>query len=845
MNEKIVYIIQRYSFALFIVFVWGSCLYLPIPPLVRAFFSLFFIILLPIGIGRIISRGLALLTILLKTDDQIINLIFEWSIGSIFILLYAWLTSLLNRFNLSFMAYSIIIIVILNSITIGKLTPKKSFIPRYKLLSISSNSILKLFLVANAIFVSMTVKAFSPPPLQLMTDGLTETVIFNKIFYNNFFSIYRTTYSSTFFINAKTPFLPLLAAVTSIFTQAQYIFLTWIGTFLMVSLMSIGIYLLAFQLSNEKIVALFASYIGTWIIEFSKPSHVHFLQSSLAAVFLPYFLVVLCRLENQYINGMKKILIIIAISATFLIIHFPLSLFTFISFGFIYIIRVASKRSNYVSLLATIFTFGIVLLICLQKFEYLGTIPLPDFILDQLSTLYGFDTMEYAYHLRSKFNTLDIWYTFPVICLSLLGLVYKALKDLINPIPSINMLSFASWYFIFSLFIFFLPIGKIHRIFPIIHFFIALFAAYLVTRPIKCMKLFINKPIKKSILGILFILIILAPIITYPITSFINTRRFYGNTDGFATTFTSYELSIADQILYDTPVNTLIISEPQTQMFFEAFARIPSLQGLYMNDQSEALVKTAFKVKDDKIIASLLWKAVNETFPMTKYKNLILIVTGRVMRWAESRSRIIYYPFDLNQEDLEYIKNNLINSNYFKLLYSERDLIFVFQVRNPKVLFQNTQSFDFNDPICWNSMSDYSISLEKSDDINATQFLRINGSNLKSGWHPFTLTLPKPVDLETAVGITVKLRINSSYFIGNDRDFSIAIVDEQGKRMWWMSKRSFQIIQGDWQEISLIIWKPDQNEGIDLSKIVQFRFTSRLSNPGYLIVDFSKISTYR
>ena len=784
--------------------------FLPAPQIFKSFIIMPFIVIIPLRIGYTFSIGFKKWFLAIGKFGTAIKLFILWSEGNLIILFLSFLMSVMGVFDLNLLVL-IILIIILLPLVFDFLKIRRLPNIGYAELKCSCTILL---LCLNGVMVAMIFRAFSSFPLQPAFDVLGENVIFNKIFYDNFFSIFRTEYSSNFFFNGKTPLFPLIVAIICRLVDVDYISLMWVFPFLFVPLFAVGNYLFAFELTKDRNLSFVASVISAWICEVSQPTFIHPIQSGLFVALLPLLLLSLLMIYKLSIKTSYKIALVGMLFAFSFVSHYFLGTYLILSLIVMYVILKASQKWKKLPYFFVTLNFFILFFLFSQK---VGFISLNSLEFDPLNLFLGIKSTSYSF--ESKWYLMEKWYTLLIFYLSLGGVIYAGLVSLIhNPREK---LSWATYYFMLNLLLFSLPIASVERIFPIIHIFIAIFTALLLTLPLQALK----TSQLKTIAGVCLILVCLTPIITQPILTYVNNFPFlYEKTDGIVTSFTEYEMSMGKWIQKNTPSDAIIVSEPYVQIALEAFANRPSIEGMYLSGDKADMVKTAIINENDAVSCYLLRQASNTT-----NETLILIITGRVISWATTSHTTFWAPIHMQPEHMKYIEK-FLNSSYFTLLHQIDNQIFAFQVgiSEPPETFKDLTLTTCDETTNW-IPNKYKISLDMYDYKEGNASIKVTGQNL-SNWQTFEYKLNNTIDLTERVYLSLWIKIDANFTLNDRKHLFIGLIDENGNKKWWLNPLSFSITNGQWQHIYLRLRHPDADERADLTKISAIRFSGKFQN---------------
>ena len=794
-----------------------------IPSTIKSIIALPLIIIIPIRIGFFMFNCLKLYS--LNKIISSVRFILYWSLGIIFILFISSLMSLFNYFYLDFL-----ILILLSIMIISSYSNYLEIIKHSENREVFSKLNMIIFLIfINGFIVSIIYRSFSPFPLQPSWDAFTENTVFNKIYYNNFYHLLRTTYSSAILVNAKTPLLPLLASIICKIVNIDYISLCWSLPFLSIPLYSLSIFLLSYKYLGNKYIAFIASIISIWIGEFGLPTFSSPSQSGLTVIFLSLFLYSILYLSSHSsIEFKNKVIYYSILFLCFFSFHYLISLYTFSLLILLYFLKKISERWKFTIYFLSIFSLGIIALIIMQHLEILS---LEKLRLDLLNYIFDIETRYYPFSY--KFDMIDTWYTRYIFYTALLSSIYIIMKRFIyNLNEELNML-WVAYLFLMTVGIFFSPINYAMRLYPLMHPLLSFLSAYFFFIPITEKIITINKKI--MMIGVLFLF--LSPIILLPLTEYVNKHRFMGDTNGIATSFMNYEISMASWIRENTPSDSVIISEPVTQNIFEALANRQSLGGMFVEIDKINEIKNALLLDEDTISTYTLRNISNN-----KKGTVILIISGRVLYWINSKLDKIFHPHDIKPQYMEYIRK-MNNSHNFNLLHQVSNQIFAFELG----LVENLSFEDLLVPNLKNISNwipgNYLISLDMNESIESESSIKIEGKNL-CDWEPVGYEFSYPIDISRYLYLSIWIKIDANFSVEKRNDFFIGLRDNEKNQSWWYNTKSFTLHNGEWEKVILKVNLPDSVSRVNLKEIKRIRFSSKRYNQDLIIyIDNIKLSS--
>lgn len=791
---------------------------LSLPQILLGFLSLPLLIIIPYRVGLAVTFMLEKLHIGFHYSSKLFDVFLQWCLG---VLILFFVTATLSYFSLFDVRWLIVFVFVMVSISIP------SFSSLTKCYSRSDLDPLVYLVLVNGFMVMLILRFYSfPPPFQPGWDIFAEMSMCNKICYNNFFSVNTVDYSATFRFDFKSPVFPLIEGVVSLLLGVDFLTLCWTLPFMMVPLFGVFIYTMTMKMTGNKVASSLAGTFAVWTGDFSRPSQILPQQTAIAVVMIPLVIAIVWQeYKKQEMNTFPKLIVIFA---TIILFHYILGflLLILLLVSLIFLERSNKRPINSLAVIISITSALFAMLI------FQGIINIPTIEWDPLFILTGYK----GYNIKpsESYTRILEGLTPFLLTLTLITLVQQNLRGWLSKTSNKKGIRWAVWVFSGLLLLYALPIANTHRIFPLIQILAALLAAITIETVIKSVK-----PGWTSTIATVLIVILMIPFLSTPILSFIQRAQSKTDIPGNISSFSDYELAMANWLKENTEENTLLISDPTTQLISEALSRRPSLTGMYMDSETANLLKQAIISPSDFISYAL----IREIIPPNNNQQ-ILLISGRTIEWAKRKTNEpIYYPLKMKEQYYAYL--NKFNQSYFFTILNEiQNQIYAIKIHN--VTFEKPDDFIIfsgNETSGWDNPGIYQLTIDKTDFITGNSSIVLSGKNMTPGWHPFWYNIESPIDLTKYNILTICLKVTASYTLDNPNAFAIIIIDADENRNWWRNNISFTLTPGEWQEIKLNILTPDMVEGkLNLAKIAAIRFTNYYEEIGNLTVYIDSIT---
>lgn len=478
---------------------------------------------------------------------------------------------------------------------------------------------------------------------------LTNSILGGKI------NLIPSLLTDTFGFNGySTLFHSLVATSQAFFNMPVLSYWTTISFFhLMIAIFAS--YVLAKEISNNKLIAFIASLITAFAFDSSISYTTLFL---IPQTFTALLFVFLCtQLISEAKNGRTMNPVLIIFSSLFLFInHYIVGLlaaFSYItSYLYIRFSQEIEKRVRVQHLL----TGG--LFICLMGIIFSSSIP--------LGFINSGEAQDYALNLTDKLNIMRQSYGYLLLLLLPLGI-----SSVIFAKKRVEILFLSLLLFLVSIVLMQVPYTV--KFYTLTRFFVDAFLAIGVYTILKRMNAFF-KILSVSILAISLLSIFITNTIAWK--GILRYQDLYVQV--------SDEEIKAAEFLHKTysSSDVFLVSDPATQNILEPLSGINSQGGAYTSKETRKILSEINKEKDTKKISSDLYK-INDKIGPTKGKRLF-ILSGRYFEWQKSLetqkmafSYNVWNPSSLTLSDIKYIDSLLSDSSRFRLLYLNRDVAIV------------------------------------------------------------------------------------------------------------------------------------------------------------------------
>ncbi|MFH1256292.1 MAG: hypothetical protein V1494_03275 [Candidatus Diapherotrites archaeon] len=634
-----------------------------IPELAAAVFVVPTFLIFPYLTGKyilIFARN----TFLKVTKEGIVSEItLFWLFGTSAIFLASFFFSLLGIFNVYYVGI-LLLVIVASSIFINRRFTIISRSTDYDKVAYPKNAILKrnrlvagVSILILGLVKAIYIRSFSAFPLQPALDPFSHMIIITGIELGKF-SIFLSSYSSSFLVNAYLPIYHLLfASVQSLF-GANSISIFWMMPFLMLPLFGIGIFLLSFKVSKNLNLAFLSAVFGLIFIEYGRLTNVWvFLPSTVVMLLAPFYLYVLID------KKITKDSLLLWLVPSLIIISF--SFFTgtilaicglFVLFFNKYYYKSDSKLAAHISILA----------ICIAGFLFIEYLDI--FRLENLLSFSWFNTdptTDYLLNFDSKLEQLNLMFNGIIFLLAFIGAVLSFFSNK----AKIELLGIL---FIFLTFLYFLPASFSMRAGEFLHILVAFFGAYVISKVIK-MDIFVSK--KWSQICLITIVVVFSVIVLVSLSSsYFSMFSSWNYYDDSATSFSYFEKDMGGWLENNTALNTIIVSEPETQNILGGFSNRETIKGPYMSVTEQILLKEAILTGDANRSNYLIKSLVKDG------ESIVVIVSGRVFWWANQNNRFtpVYGPHKFEMFDGF---SKFYDEDYFEFLHDENKEIYAFKLK--------------------------------------------------------------------------------------------------------------------------------------------------------------------
>ncbi len=610
--------IEAVGIALFIFFLLAY--FVEIPAFFLAILSLLWILYVPFVLGKFVLKiPIKQVQMLAKylESGELSTILIYWMIGLIIIVAFVFMVFIFGIHVERFVGPAFLILTVFSQ-----------FIGINKISSHGTHKIFKVIGISCLVGVSfgLYVRSFSPYPLSPSMD------IFTHIF------IIKNVLSSSI-TNAPlvyTPSLDILNALSSSTFGASFLDVFWMGALLLFALFALSVYSLVFWITKSHGYAILATIISLSITEGGFVSNLQFLfpSSFLMAIFPACFYVV-DRVQSKLpVNKVQSILTMIILFAGLILIHLQLGVLACLALIFYLIFNYLAQKSRLITFSIRVATLTIVVVVL---FLYGGLSNIQFRLALYSSTLFE---GTHLYNIPLKLLQLNQWYG-DVILISILGLVVLAI---VNERRAM-VLGFLG---AFILYVYFQQIGAIHRIATLERPLLSLSAASLVILPLlilnrrkrskrsdefsasvhhdakelNILSVIPRHPTKWTFAYILVTILILFPIFLVPYDTYIGeyTKK------GFPfVNMTEEEVKAANWIESNTPLDSLIYSDPFTVLEMRGLAFRMNIAEIGWNATVANLVRTAMVSNSSADAYKNIISNVG--------KNVLIVITPRTSAW--------------------------------------------------------------------------------------------------------------------------------------------------------------------------------------------------------------------
>lgn len=236
---------------------FGSIFYLfQLPEIVKAFFALPSLIILPYLFGRGLLTLINRITTFHEELNGIYRFLYYWFVGFFSLFVIGYVTLLNTR---SILLY-IIIIFVVSGFGFIRRNSGESLRKKLCFLSHDKRILLLVIVVMLSILPVLIAKCYTDFPLPIHTDWTTISGDYK-------FMMKTTQYGliAPFGVDELCS-RNILGAVVSVIFNVDPLSLLWAVPFILTPVIAVGTYLLSYSLSKSAIVALIAGIVSTWLL---------------------------------------------------------------------------------------------------------------------------------------------------------------------------------------------------------------------------------------------------------------------------------------------------------------------------------------------------------------------------------------------------------------------------------------------------------------------------------------------------------------------------------------------------------------------------------------------------
>ncbi len=263
---------------LYILIVGGLCYILNISSMTKAILALPSLLIIPYLIGKISSLFLKKYMDIKFNYDIVSNFIIFWCIGSIALILIAYILNYFWLFDAKIYVVMVIILMIIGIIYGNNHKGLEYFINSYR----NNKSI--LFSSLAGIIAMLFITQFSPYPYAQSADSINHDSFTMDIIKKNFFA------DSPGYLFSLHLIVSIIIQVFNIYNDSYTLW--WASRFIVYPLYAIGLYLFSYQLSKNSALSLFASVFGIFSVS-HMPGPLYFTDfapKTIIMIMFPYFL---------------------------------------------------------------------------------------------------------------------------------------------------------------------------------------------------------------------------------------------------------------------------------------------------------------------------------------------------------------------------------------------------------------------------------------------------------------------------------------------------------------------------------------------------------------------------
>lgn len=655
-----------------------------LPSILRAFFALPLILLIPIATGEIffkmIVRKLRFNTFF---EDMLAKTILYWFMGYTIIFLFATVISFLGFFSISMVVLFVLFLFVISLFhNFTKLSDGKThFIMGHhmKLKELTINDLNYIILTCFSIIVAIFLRRNSPFPLIPGCDSIRASGYILEI-RNGGFRI--DLFNWPHYLTQYPPAFHLLMAIVTHLFSVEPIELFWVKIFLDFPIFSLLTYKFIKDVTNNEIQGFLGTVLAIFLNEKGSMPHIFF--PSPAGMFQIMFVASLYIVFFILKEGIHKFkgetcFFIFIIDTGLFITHTSLS-FVFIG-NLICILAVKIIVDKYLTTKYKILLFYKTIFLALFLFVVI-TLCFGEYI--KFPFYISLPNTPYVGHSISyKITLLISCYTKILVVLSIIGILAAIILGQVEVQPLI--------FFGLLLFVeFFLPIHMIIRILVMIRIFLSMFIAETMLLPIGLFHLIIDKNGRNKIYlhnkKLIYIYLLLVLISFFPAYSkpYLDLQNYFLSNDIPFSNIAQWEVDASMFLRHFSDINKqklLIISDPYSQEFLVALIgrdKAEHLGGVWTPRSLKELIYKAILTNTSKEAYILINDVIKE-LPDKKLKDkILLVISGRTTRWIKT------YPRDTDLYDkvcnITYVDKFLKGNNYFRLLYNSTNNIFVFEI---------------------------------------------------------------------------------------------------------------------------------------------------------------------
>jgi len=317
---------------LYVIITGGISYIFSIPDIVKAFLALPSFLIIPIIIGELILILVRKLLSISDTKRDSYDLILEWSLGTIYLIVMAYFLNYINIFNIRDYTLFIILLMFFSVVYNNLNSSKQRVTNKY------NGMIFFFFSFFIGIIAFLFVNHFSPYPYEAGGDSIDHKYFSVEGLLNGFFYFHPSYLLSMHILSI------IIIQIFNLSNSPYTLF--WFGRLLLYLTYSLGLYLFSFNLSKKNSISLLTVIMGIFIVHnFSGLIFLNdFSPKAFILILFPFLLFYIHSKANDYLYeedfSSKKIVstipsLLILFSLFVLLLYYtynPSSSFSFVDY---------------------------------------------------------------------------------------------------------------------------------------------------------------------------------------------------------------------------------------------------------------------------------------------------------------------------------------------------------------------------------------------------------------------------------------------------------------------------------------------------------------------------------